>query len=104
MKRKTEAIKKIAEIIKSIGHPSRVRILSLLNRNGQKMSVTQIHKSLELTQPETSRHLTLLKNNSVLICEKEGSNSYYSINGKNIFISCIVSSLSKYDVDNSSDK
>lgn len=101
---KNESIKKIAEIIKSIGHPSRVEILFLLNRNGQRMSVTQIYETLGLTQPETSRHLAVLKNSTVLKCEKVGSNSYYFINEKNIFISSIANCFNKYDDNNSSDK
>lgn len=104
MKLNSESIKKIAETIKSIGHPSRVEILFLLNKNGQKMSVTEIYETLELTQPETSRHLAVLKNSSVLKCEKEGSNSYYSINDDLFFISCIINCFSKYDSNNISDK
>ena len=93
MKLKSESIKKIAEIIKSIGHPSRIEILFLLYKKGQKLSVTQIHENLGLTQPETSRHLAILKNSSVLECEKNGSNSYYFINEKNIFICCIANCI-----------
>lgn len=104
MKLKTESIKKFAEIIKSLGHPSRVEILFLLNKKGRRMSVTQIHESLGLNQPETSRHLSVLKNSSVLKCEKEGSNSYYFINEKNVFISCLANCFDKYEDNNSSEK
>lgn len=104
MKPNFESIKKIAETIKSIGHPSRVEILFLLNKNGQKMSVTEIHETLGLTQPETSRHLAVLKNSSVLKCEKEGANSFYSINDDLFFISCITNCFSKYDFNKLSNK
>ena len=97
MEQKSESTKKIAEIIKSIGHPSRIEILFLLIKNSQKLSVTQIHENLGLTQPETSRHLAILKNSSVLECEKIGSNSYYFINEKNIFICCIANCINKND-------
>lgn len=95
MKPIDDSIIKISEIIKALGHPARLEVLFLLNKKKEKMSVTRIHESLGLTQPETSRHLTVMKNGSVLNCEKAGSNSYYSINDKHPFISCIATCMSK---------
>lgn len=103
MKPKTESIKNISEIIKSIGHPSRVEILFLLSKKGPKMTVTEIYETLGLTQPETSRHLSILKNSSVLHCEKDGSNSYYFINEKYFFIHCIANCIGKYKDHNISE-
>lgn len=91
-----ESIKQAAEIIRSLGHPARIEILILLKRKvKRKMTVTQIHHELGLTQPETSRHLSVLKNSSVLHCEKDGSNSYYFVNEKHAFVHCIANSLDK---------
>lgn len=95
MKPIDNSIKETTEIIKSLGHPVRLEILLLLNGKKGKLSVTHIHKSLGLTQPETSRHLTVMKNGSVLNCEKEGSNSYYTINDEFPLIRCIASCISK---------
>lgn len=96
MKQSNENSIKIAEILKAIGHPSRIEILRLLyNSKHKKKSVTQIHEDLGLTQSETSRHLILLKNVSVLNCEKQGGNSYYYINDKNGFIHHLVSSFNR---------
>lgn len=87
---------KIAEILKALGHPDRVDILRLLNeRKKDKLSVKQIHENLGLTQSETSRHLIILKNVSILGCIKEKSNAHYFINDKNDFVRSIVSSLNK---------
>lgn len=92
-----ESIKKFAEIIKALGHPARIEILILLkNTTKKKMTVTQIHEELGLTQPETSRHLAVMKNGSVLHCEKEGSNSYYSLNDELPVIRCVASCMSKH--------
>ncbi len=100
-----ESIKKAAEIIRALGHPARIEILILLQKNPKrKMTVTQIHEELRLTQPETSRHLSVLKVNSVLYCEKEGSNSYYFINEKHPFIQCVANCLCKYVGKNISKK
>lgn len=100
-----ESIKKAAEIIRSLGHPARIEILILLrNKQKRKMTVTQIHEELGLTQPETSRHLSVLKNSSVLRCEKDGSNSYYFINEEHSFVRCIASCMSKHEDYNISGK
>ncbi len=97
-----KSIKKAAEIIRALGHPARIEILILLQKNQErKKTVSQIHDELGLTQPETSRHLSILKNTSVLHCEKEGSNSYYFINEEHSFIHCIANCMSKYEDNNS---
>lgn len=91
-----DSIKKVSEIIKALGHPARLEILLLLSRKKRKMSVTDIYESLGLTQPETSRHLIVLKNGSVLNSEKEGSNSFYFINEEHSFIHCIANCMNKF--------
>lgn len=98
MRQKNNSIKKAAEMIRSLGHPARIEILILLKNNSKKkMTVTGIHEQLGLTQPETSRHLSVLKNSSILLCEKEGTNSYYFINEEHSFISCITNYINKQD-------
>ena len=96
MKQVDDSIKKVSEIIKTLGHPARLEILLLLSGKKRKLSVTDIHESLGLTQPETSRHLIVLKNGSVLNCEKEGSNSFYFINEDHSFIRCIANCMNKF--------
>ena len=84
-----------------MGHPTRIGILILFNnKQKSKMTVTQIYDELGLTQPDTSRHLYILKNSSVLHCEKDASNSFYFINEEHFFIHCIANCMSKYKDDN----
>ena len=92
-----ESTKNTAELIRSLGHPARIEILILLNNNkkNNSMTVTQIHEELKLTQPETSRHLSVLKNSTVLHCKKAGTNAYYFINEEHRIIHCIANFLSK---------
>lgn len=59
------------------------------------MSVTKIYEQLGLTQPETSRHLSVLKNNGVLLCEKAGSVSNYYINEENSLVNDFILCLCK---------
>ncbi len=95
-----EAHETAAEIIRSMGHSARIGILILLSsKPKKKMTVTQIYEKLGLTQSETSRHLSILKNTSVLHCEKEGSNSYYFINDEHPFIHCMANCMSKYETN-----
>ena len=91
MKGNEEFTLKIAETLKAAGHPVRIKILRLLKKG--KLSVKEIHENLGLTQSETSRHLILLKNVSVLCSSKEGNNSYYFINDKDPFIKRITKCL-----------
>lgn len=81
---------KLSESLKAIAHPDRIRILTLLAQKGKiNFSVTEISDKLELTQPEASRHLSILKNKNVLSFERVGSNIYYSLNKDNIIYSTI---------------
>jgi len=99
MEKGEDSIKKVSEIIKALGHPARLEILLLLSGKKRKMSVTDIYESLGLTQPETSRHLIVLKNGSVLNSIKEGSNSFYFINEEHSFIRCMANCMNKLKDD-----
>jgi DNA-binding transcriptional ArsR family regulator len=77
MKTIENSVVKIAKIIKVIGHPIRIEILRLLSTPKKtKLSVKEIYKSLGLSQPETSKHLIVLRNQSVLVCEKKEGHSF----------------------------
>jgi DNA-binding transcriptional ArsR family regulator len=96
MKPINETAKKTAEILKALGHPNRIEIVRLLSKKkDRKISVGQIQDSLDLTQVETSRHLIILKNASILSLDKEGTNSFYSINNRDPFIQRITLCLMK---------
>ncbi len=96
MKTIDESFIRASEMMKALGHPVRIKILSLLGgKRILKMSVKQIQESLGLTQPQTSRHLIVMKNCSVLSQEKEGYNSYYFINDEYELIRCLAISINK---------
>lgn len=92
MKKTSGIISETAKIIKAIGHPIRIEILLLLSDSkGNKMSVKEIHQRLSLNQPETSKHLILMKKQSILKCEKKEGYSYYKLNTEKFpFIQNIV--------------
>jgi len=72
-----------ASMLKVLGHPIRISIVELLEES-TKMSVTEIFKALKIEQAIASHHLNTLKNKRVLISERVGKNTYYSIGHENL--------------------
>jgi ArsR family transcriptional regulator len=70
-------IERAAEVLKTVSHPVRLRIVELLE-HGEK-SVTELKGLLGLTQPLTSQHLTQMRTRGVLGTRRDGSQVYYSI-------------------------
>ncbi len=76
---------KIAEVLKTIGHPVRIEILSLLESN-ERLTVNDIQEKIssDIEQSMLSHHLIKMKDKGVLKCEKEGLYVYYSLKEPNI--------------------
>jgi ArsR family transcriptional regulator, arsenate/arsenite/antimonite-responsive transcriptional repressor len=94
MKTPENSVVKTAEALKALGHPVRVEMLRIISasRAGQ-LTVKQIHESLGITQPEASKHLSVLRNQDILLCEKKGGYSYYRISYELGFIKQLLNSL-----------
>ena len=71
-----DQLENAANMLKAIAHPMRIAILSFLE-DGNKLTVTQIHKLLKIEQSTTSHHLGILKDKGVLASKREGKNTYY---------------------------
>jgi ArsR family transcriptional regulator len=72
-----ERIERAAEVLKTVAHPLRLRIVELLE-SGEK-SVTELKELLGVTQPLTSQHLSQMRMRGVLASRRDGSQVYYSI-------------------------
>jgi ArsR family transcriptional regulator len=70
-------IERAAEVLKTVAHPVRLRIVELLE--GGEKSVTELKGLLGVTQPLTSQHLSQMRMRGVLRCRREGAQVYYSI-------------------------
>jgi ArsR family transcriptional regulator len=70
-------IERAAEVLKTVAHPLRLRIVELLE-SGEK-SVTELKDLLGVTQPLTSQHLSQMRMRGVLGSRREGVLVYYSI-------------------------
>lgn len=59
----------VANKLRTISHPMRIAIMELLSK-GNKLSVTDIHNTLKIEQATASHHLSILKNNNVLVSKR----------------------------------
>ena len=91
-----EQLDKAANMLKAIAHPMRIAIIDYLE-DGKQLTVTEIHKRLEIEQSTTSHHLGILKDKGVLVSKREGKNTYYCL--KHDTLSSIVECISKCACD-----
>ncbi len=68
---------RIAEILKAMGHPTRVRILKYLS-DGEKC-VKEVWQELGLPQPTVSQHMNMLKNAGIISYRKDGVKTCYKV-------------------------
>lgn len=67
-----------AELLKTIGHPIRLKIIEVLINN--QSCVKNIWESLGLPQATVSQHLVLLKNKGIVSCKRDGVMVCYKLN------------------------
>ena len=71
----------MAEYLKALAHPTRIRILELLDQEGR--CVTNIGEKLDLKQSNISQHLGILRSRGILSIRREGGHSIYCIKDTN---------------------
>ena len=71
-----------ARLFGALGEPARVRILNLLARASDPVSVCELIEPLGLAQATVSHHLKRLMDAGLLDREERGKWAYYSINAK----------------------
>jgi DNA-binding transcriptional ArsR family regulator len=76
-----------ARTLRVLGHPARLQILSILSRTGgQGLPVKSIQQPLHTGQPETSKHLIVMRANGILKSEKRNGFTFYRISTE---LSCL---------------
>ena len=65
-------------LFKALGDHNRLRILNILRK--KELCVCEIEMVLETTQSNVSRHLSKLKNESIITFKKKAQWKYYRIN------------------------
>ena len=71
-------IEQLAEALKVLSEPNRLRIICFLKR-GEKC-VCEVEEELEISQQLTSFHLRVLRESGFLKTRREGTSFYYSFN------------------------
>ena len=77
-----EEYKAEAELLKTLGHPIRLKIIEVLVSN--KSCVKNIWESLGLPQATVSQHLISLKNKGIVSCKRDGVMMCYELKDKRI--------------------
>ncbi|MBI9108215.1 MAG: winged helix-turn-helix transcriptional regulator [Spirochaetales bacterium] len=70
-------IKILAEKLKVCGHPVRLKILCLIEK--QDSCVTELWQCLDQSQPVISQHLAVLKEKEIVESDVQGNRRIYSI-------------------------
>lgn len=85
-----EQLEIAASRLRSIAHPIRIALISLLQEK-DKLSVTEIYNKLGIEQATASHHLNILKINGILTCKREGKMMYYSLKSNTLLkiLECI---------------
>lgn len=87
-----EKLKRVAKLLKIIGHPSRLLILELL-LDRTSLPVKDIFEAVKISQSNASQHLKALEDVGVLTSERDGKNICYSIRNPEIrkLLDCVGS-------------
>ncbi len=72
-----EIIEIFAEKLKVCGHPVRLKLLCLIEK--ENSCVTELWQCLEQSQPVVSQHLAVLKNKGIVSSTVRGNKRIYSV-------------------------
>ena len=67
----------LAEQLKTLADPTRLRMLDLLAHQAESLCVCHITEQFTVNQPTISHHLRLLREAGLVDCEKRGVWAYY---------------------------
>ncbi|MBC2723846.1 metalloregulator ArsR/SmtB family transcription factor [Desulfosporosinus sp.] len=75
-------VHQLAELFKTLGDPTRVRIMDALAKN--EFCVCDLAELLELSQSATSHQLRVLRSNDLVKYRREGKMVYYSLDDEHV--------------------
>jgi len=70
-------VRSLTKLFRALGDETRLRIVALLSHG--ELCVCHIEKALELSQPNVSRQLGILRASGVVDARRDGSWMYYSL-------------------------
>lgn len=77
-----EKLEEMAEFLKALAHPVRLKIISILIEG--KQCVKNLSELLQTSQPNVSQHLSTLRNKGILGCRRDGSIVCYYIKDERV--------------------
>ncbi|MBA3823610.1 MAG: helix-turn-helix transcriptional regulator [Ktedonobacterales bacterium] len=89
-----EHAERLADQLRALADPTRLRMLDLLIRQGNAVCVCDITAQFDQRQPTISHHLRLLREAGLVDCEKRGVWAYYWVTEKGRQQLAAVSALS----------
>ena len=89
-KQEAEKLERIAFILKTVAHPTRLGIIHLLEQHA-RLSVTDISDKLGIEQSLMSHHLQNMRLKGILSAKKEGRSVLYSLKERDVslIIECL---------------
>ena len=86
-----EKMEKVAFILKTTAHPTRIAIVQLLAAH-KSLSVSDISERLNVEQSLLSHHLSGMKLKGILSSTREGKNIYYALKMREVIdvIQCLA--------------
>ena len=81
-----ELLTRIAEVLKAMADPTRLKILHSLH-NGERC-VSEILENVGGSQANVSKHLSVLKRAGLVDCRRDGLNVFYRIIDEGVFTIC----------------
>jgi len=91
-------IERTSARLKALGHPTRLRILCLLQREGS--CVQELEQKLELRQSNVSQHLRILRDLDLVRVMRDGQTVCYSLNAE--LVKPLLDTLESNDPDGAS--
>ena len=97
-KLKPEALKKASETLKILAHPQRLRLVELLESEGE-VPVYTLVEATEFPQAVVSQHLNHMRRIGLLCAERRGKEMWYSIDDPRVLsiLNCICTHCSEGD-------
>lgn len=86
-----EKMEKVAFILKTTAHPTRIAIVQQLAAH-ESLSVTELSERLRVEQSLLSHHLSGMKLKGILSSTRDGKNIYYSLKMREVIsvIQCLA--------------
>ena len=83
-----EALQLVAARFRTLGDPTRLRIVNTLMQG--ESSVRDLVETMELEQPNVSRHLALLRREGIVERRADGNRALYQINDPTVVELCRI--------------